>query len=128
MKLLLLLTMSLALSSCAILSNDTGCKKIGGIKGCVSLDEVNTLSETGQLPEQVKAHKQNTDPAKLTAYTTSIPDLGQPVRKGDHIQQVTIFPYQGSEGNYHEASIIYTILKAAHWIDHPVAEIQAGEI
>lgn len=128
MKLLLLLTMSLVLSSCAILSNDTGCKKIGGIKGCVSLDEVNTLSETGQLPDQVSPIKQKTETHKRSAYTNTIPDLGQPVRKGDHIQQVTIFPYQDSEGNYHEASIIYTILKAAHWIDHPVAEIQAGEI
>lgn len=125
MKNLLLLAMSLTLSSCAILSNDTGCKKIGGIKGCISLDEVNTLSETGKLPDQVKVSK--TETPKLQAYTNTVPDLGQPVRQGDHIQQVTIFPYQDTDGNYHEASIIYTILKSAHWIDHPVTEVQQGE-
>ena len=128
MKRLLLLTIGLTLSGCAVLSNDTGCKKIGGIKGCVSLDEVNTLSETGQLPDQVKPLKKNPETPKLSAYTSTIPDIGQPVRQGDHIQQITIFPYQDSEGNYHEASIIYTILQSAHWIDHPVGEVQSGEI
>lgn len=128
MKNLLLLAICLTLSSCAILSNDTGCKKIGGIKGCVSLDEVNTLSETGKLPDQVTPMQKNTHPMQLKSYTNMVPDLGQPVRQGDHIQQVMIFPYQDSEGNYHEASIIYTILKSAHWIDHPVIEVQQGEM
>ena len=127
-KAILLGVLTLTLSSCAVLSNDTGCKKIGGINGCASLSEVNHMSETGRLPDQATEPKtKSLAPQTPSAYTLAIPQIGQPVRYGDQIQQITIFPYQDSQENYHEASIIYTVLKSAHWVGHPVAEIQDEE-
>ena len=124
-KAILLGVLTLTLSSCAVLSNDTGCKKIGGINGCASLSEVNQMSETGRLPDQATQETTTSlKPKMSSAYTLAIPQIGQPVRYGDHIQQITIFPFEDKAGNYHEASIVYTVLKSAHWAGHPVAEIQ----
>ena len=63
----------------------------------------------------------------LSGYSNAIPNIGQPVRFGDKIQQVTIFPYQDSAGNYHEASIVYAVLKKSHWIDYPVSQVQTDD-
>ena len=83
------------------------------------------MSETGRLPDQsTQQTTTSLKPQAPSAYTLAIPQIGQPVRYGDQIQQITIFPYQDSQANYHEASIVYTVLKSAHWVGHPVAEIQ----
>ena len=127
-KAILLTMLALTLSGCAVLSHDTGCKKIGGINGSASLSEVNQMSETGRLPDQgTQETTASLKPQTPSAYTLAIPQIGQPVRQGDHIQQITIFPFEDAAGNYHEASIVYTVLKSAHWVGHPVAEIQNEE-
>lgn len=128
------------LSGCAVMGNEFDCKKVGGVQGCVSLDQVYKMSNQGQLPDQdAPAKGQNSTtqatnqqvsvPAKqaLSGYSNSIPNIGQPVRFGDKIQQITIFPYQDSAGNYHEASIVYAVLKPSHWIDYPVSQVQTDE-
>lgn len=136
---------SLTFSGCAVMSNDFDCKKVGGIQGCVSLDQVYKMSNQDQLPDQSgqinKASSLNRDGASnatgqmvsapsqgaLSGYSNAIPNIGQPVRFGDKIQQVTIFPYQDSAGNYHEASIVYAVLKKSHWIDYPVSQVQTDD-
>lgn len=120
--------LTLTLSSCAVLSNNTGCKKIGGMTGCVSLSDVNHLSETGGLPDQKTPAITKTQPIQALGYTAATPEIGQPVRQGDHIQQITIFPFEDQAGNYHEASIVYTVLQSSHWVGHPVAAIQDQEL
>ncbi len=148
--LILLGLSSVLLSGCAVMSNDFDCTKVGGIHGCASLDQVYQMSNQGQLPDQINQTNQtnqiNTSSlnhggsvnaagsrfsapsqSALSGYSNAIPNIGQPVRFGDKIQQVTIFPYQDSAGNYHEASIVYTVLKKSHWIDYPVSQIQTDD-
>jgi conjugal transfer pilus assembly protein TraV len=117
----------LSLSGCAVMGGDFDCQKVGGIKGCVSLNDVNKMTQNGTLSSDA-SEKTQTEPLLkngFTAYANQIPTIGQPVRFGDQIQQVTIFPYKDNIGNYHEASIVYAILKASHWVDYPVSEIQS---
>ena len=133
---------SMTLSGCAVMGNDFDCQKVGGLQGCVSLDQVYQMSNQGKLPDQDNSanlnaqntanqtiHQQVSAPSKqaLSGYSNAIPNVGQPVRFGDKIQQVTLFPYQDSAGNYHEASIVYAVLKKSHWINYPVSQVQTDD-
>lgn len=131
------------LGGCAVFDNDFSCKKIGGISGCVSMDQVYKDTQTGKIsanraPYSLNGRQYNgADGDNQTSggvapkaigtgsgYTAFIPNAGQPVRYGDAIQKIWVFPYEDSDGNYHETSIVYTVLNQSHWIDQPVKAIQ----
>ncbi len=59
-----------------------------------------------------------------TGYRVATPNIGQPVRNGEKVQKIYIFPYQDAGGNYHETSIMYAILKKPHWVDYPVQQVK----
>lgn len=135
MSKLLPLCLSLSLlSGCTTLFNSGfECSKVGGQKGCVSLNDIN------QQASQIVAHSnQKSLTAKSKNATKqsvpqfmgsqhSIPDIGLLVRVGESIQKVLLFDYIDKAGNYHEPSVIYTILKAPTWQKHAVHEIQTME-
>lgn len=128
-KLFFLLLPSLFLSGCVAMNNDFDCNKIGGIRGCVSLDEVNSMTDQGTLGQKQSSKTTNTTTNRnISGYLNGIPNIGEPVRFGDTIQQVTIFPYEDTDGNYHEASVIYSVLKQSHWIAHPPKAIQTSDL
>ena len=133
MSKLLPLCLSLSLlSGCTTLFNSGfECSKVGGQKGCVSLNDVN------QQASEITAHsnqksptaksKAKKSPPQFMGSQHSIPDIGLPVRVGESIQKVLLFDYIDKVGNYHEPSVIYTILKAPAWQKHAVHEIQTME-
>lgn len=128
------------LSGCAVMGDNFDCNKIGGLQGCVSLNDVNKMTKNGQIGVNgYHGQSSNTNDnngssqasippqGSLTGYQGVIPNMGQPVREGDTIQQVTIFPYEDSQGNYHESSMVYTILQGSHWIAYPVSQVQTDD-
>ncbi|MCF6768390.1 type IV conjugative transfer system lipoprotein TraV [Thiotrichales bacterium 19S11-10] len=127
-------TIGLLLTGCSMMNNQFDCNKVSGISGCISLDEVNHMSDYGQLPqENTYKSDEKLEPTSanithsISGYLNGIPNIGEPVRYGDQIEQITIFPYEDSDGNYHEASIIYTVLKKSHWIAHPPIQVQTND-
>lgn len=46
------------------------------------------------------------------------PNIGTPVRYGDKIQKVYVFPYMDKNHNYYETSVMYTVLEKSHWVGY----------
>lgn len=47
----------------------------------------------------------------------SAPTSGWPRRQREDIREITIFPYIDKVGNYHDTSLIYTVLDTAKWVE-----------
>ena len=148
-----LITGSFLLSGCSVFGgNDFSCNRVGGISGCVSMDNVYKMSEDGTISEQHSPYsvdgKQYMTADNATAgsftptgtssnlpqavsnqsgYAVGVPSAGMPVRYGDKIQKVWIFPYQDTSGNYHESSIIYSVVQKSHWVGYPTTAIQSQD-
>ena len=45
------------------------------------------------------------------------------IRSNETIQQIWIGPYEDTNGNYHEGSNVYTVVKKGRWIGNPVSAI-----
>jgi len=127
---------TLLLSGCSVFGgNDFSCKRVGGISGCVSLDTVYKMSENGQVDQPYsvdgKQHFQGDGAISLpkavinkSGYDVGVPSAGMPVRYGDKVQKIWVFPYQDKVGNYHESSIMYSVIEKSHWVGYPTSSIQ----
>jgi conjugal transfer pilus assembly protein TraV len=130
-------------SGCSVMGTKFGCDKVGGINGCASVNQVYNAVEDGQIETETptltvtvnggEASAQGQVPEgtqmpwltdKPIGYAGVIPNVGDPVRTGESVQKVVIFPYEDQAGNYHEPAIIYTVLETPHWIAHPVKSIK----
>ena len=150
-----LLTCSVLLSGCSVFGgNDFSCNRVGGINGCVSMDDAYKMSEDGEIsanrapysvdgkqyisggetgagsfasPSSEASTTTSTLPQAVggqSGYAVGVPSAGMPVRYGDKIQKVWIFPYQDKSGNYHESAIIYSVVQKSHWVGYPTTAIQ----
>jgi len=122
----MLLGMSLLTGCTTLFNSGFECSKVGGQKGCVSLNEVNRQSgeivkaaHTTQQPNKTKP----TSP-QFTGTSHTIPQVGLPVRLGESVQKILLFDYIDKAGNYHEPNIVYTILHQPSWQKHATHEIQ----
>ena len=110
---------SLLLSSCAVFQEDFSCSTISGKPGCHALGEISKSVENGTF-KSVDTAVATTTTQKSFGYSVTAPKAGDPVRFGDHIQKVTVFPYEDSEGYYHDISQIFMVVKQSHWVGKPV--------
>lgn len=129
---------------CAVMSSEFDCNKVGGIKSCVSLSEVNRMTEDGRITENGVQRANNSGLIDQSSHnatqvneinkkmiSSQLPKssiLGQPVRVGERVQKMIVFPYEDSVGNYHESSVIYSILTPSHWLNYPVSQVKKQEI
>ena len=129
------------LTGCAIFKSDFSCDRVGGANGCVSMDQIYSEVQNGEITanknpydgkKKSKASTIKNNPvgssavnANLSEYRASIPEAGEPVRFGENIQKIWIFPFEDKQGNYHETAIVYAVLTPSHWIGQPVSSIQA---
>ncbi len=124
MKPYLLIIAVTALSGCSAgMNNDFSCSGIDGITGCVSLDDVNTMVDNGQFrTNQQGAVIKTTKPTKQTVSSVNMPIAGLPLgrslrpkRHHEDIRKITVLPYVDDKGNYHEQSVIYTVIQPTGW-------------
>lgn len=127
MKKLFTITLTLInmvfLAACTM-NSSFDCPNTAGIN-CKSLGEIDRLVDSGQLQGRIPIEKTKTtvlaDKAEFESFppsSTFIP--GQPIRYGETVQRIWIAPYEDSEGNYHQDSLMYSIVKGGHWIGKPV--------
>lgn len=145
-KIASLAVLSISLSACAIYpDNQTACNKVGGVGGCHSLGDIYDATESGAINASNAPYTVNGKVASGTAspmggnavrvlpaqgsragvsgYDVVTPNIGQPVRNGDTIQKITVFPYQDKNQNYYETAIMYTILNQSHWVGYPTSSV-----
>ena len=129
------------ITGCAIFKSDFSCNRVGGANGCVSMDQIYSEVQSGKIradhspydgkqQPKLPTTQQNMSASHLNTsggdgYRASIPEAGEPVRFGENIQKIWIFPFEDNHGNYHETSIVYAVLTPPRWIDQPAESIQA---
>jgi conjugal transfer pilus assembly protein TraV len=135
-----LLLVPLALTGCAGMNSEFSCNQIGGISGCSTMGDINQMVDKGELSADDSGNvhidsQKNSAVDKRTqkplivdkgqsGYLGAVPQAGEPVRYGDKIQKVWVFPYEDNKGNYYETQVAYTVLNQSHWIGQPTKAIQ----
>ena len=97
----LLLILPVLLTGCAAMNSDFDCGVKPGVM-CKSLDQVNAMIDQGELGGKEK--------------TFDVPfKPGVPYRHSDTVMRIWIAPYEDVQGNYHQESVIYTVIKPGRW-------------
>ena len=141
-KIILLLGGGIILSGCSTPLETFDCREGKGV-GCKSLSAVNQMVEQGVLgaPEEALAGSPLSPtplpPARAgdphpPRFSPDSPEAAFPLSEGvqrireDHVR-VWVAPYQDAAGNYHEGSVIHTVLRPGYWQVNGQAYGQIGE-
>lgn len=121
----LITLMAMSLISCTSMNSNLDCPNKAGVN-CKSLDQINAMVDGGMTMSQshtVSPPSSNDETFQpypsLSAYYS-----GAPIRYGETVQRVWIAPYEDTDGNFHQDSMIYVIMKNGHWIGTPIHEIK----
>ena len=114
LKMISMLAFAMNITGCALISKEFDCKYDKGV-GCKSITEVNQMVDSGHFRGAVGKKSppsvmpsQGLDPIVLT-------DQGMIQRVQEEHLRVWIAPYQDEQGDFHEASLIHTIIKPGAW-------------
>ena len=138
---------ALLLSGCASINSDFDCPmKPGGM--CKSLDHVNAMVDRGELgtnqPEAdcvdcdktgkgtLDQKESETNSGGISDFKTPFPSKigvqpGKPLRYSETVLQIWLAPYEDTQGNYHQESDVFTVVKPGHWIGSPVKALISDE-
>lgn len=117
------------LTACASLNSSYDCPNQAGVM-CKSLDQINSMVDSGQIPCRnqpvVTSHCKKCSSKKIEQIQFQPYNLttdyqpGTPLRYGETVQRIWVSPFEDTEGNYHQDSMVYAIVKEGHWIGSPV--------
>jgi len=109
------------LAGCTTMNDQFSCPMKPGVM-CQSLDQVNAKIDNGNIKHFSASSEVslqiNTEPV-TKATKIGLP----PVRVPETLMPVWIAPYEDSRGNYHEESVIWTIVKSGYWRQTVLREI-----
>jgi len=108
MKRILIISLIIFLCGCAGMKKQQGCN-IGTDSKCGSLDAV--------------FNKQEKEKKEVMGYPIS-GYAGSPIRSHEKVQQIWLGPYEDEDGNFHEPSYVYTVVKKGIWFGEPAEAIQ----
>lgn len=104
----LLLLPCVVLTGCTKLNEDFDCPAPNG-GSCKRMDEVyDMVNGKGKLA---------VTPSRNALVIDARP--GQPVRYGEGVMSLWIAPYEDTDGNYHQANRIYSVVKEGRWMHQP---------
>lgn len=111
------------IDGCTTMNSKFTCKTPDGVM-CRSLDDVNGMVDRGELGQNYNKIYSNKNALNFTPMSSHVSSFtGKPLRSGESIMRIWTAPYEDSNGNYHEASVFYTVIKPGHWIGAPPKEI-----
>lgn len=129
----------LLLTGCAAgMDDEFSCSTIDGIEGCATMNDINTFIDEGQYATDsqgnVIGRKTNRNlneegEGEFKLVTTLEQHVNPPLHSGvpsryrEEVKEIVIYPYQDAKGNYHDTSVIYTILTPSHWLKKPPTDI-----
>lgn len=118
------------LGGCAAgFQEEFSCDKVGGISGCVTMNDVNNWVDQGRaFPEegQVVQGTANLGTVEAPTFGSRRPVFAPqpPERTPERIQEVVIFPYVDAANHYHDTSVIYILLNKPQWTGFPVVAVE----
>jgi conjugal transfer pilus assembly protein TraV len=110
------------LSACSTMNDQFSCPMKPGVV-CQSLDQVNAKIDSGEIKRFSFGNELLPHPSKDSLLhhaepmrvTTSERSSALPTRIPESLLPVWIAPYEDTRGNYHEASVIWTVTKPGYW-------------
>lgn len=106
----LLLLPCLILTGCAKLNEEFDCPAPKG-GSCKRMDQVYDMVNGVGHESLAVAPKRN------PLVTEGKP--GEPLRYGEGVMRLWIAPYEDTDGNYHQANRVYSVVQEGHWIQNP---------
>ncbi|APP09287.1 MULTISPECIES: type IV conjugative transfer system lipoprotein TraV [Vibrio] len=125
LKLLSYLSFALfTLTGCSAgFDSEYSCDKVGGISGCVTMNEVrdNLYGYTGDNAT-ISSHTRTTPPSAFTLLPRRNRD-GEPQRSQEEVKKLTIFPFIDKDNHYIDTMDIYFVLDESRWSGRPARAI-----
>jgi conjugal transfer pilus assembly protein TraV len=128
------------LSGCASMNSSFDCPMKPGVM-CKSLDNVNSMVDQGQLGKEKEIDckdcntnkTNNTSANHLKDFNTPFPEKigiqpGDPLRYSESVLQIWIAPFEDEQGNYHQESDVFTVVKGGHWVGAPVKALNSDDV
>ncbi|WP_298624840.1 type IV conjugative transfer system lipoprotein TraV [uncultured Legionella sp.] len=115
MKILLgwLILGCVCVTGCTKLNSEFDCPAPSG-GSCKRMDQVyNLINGEGGVAQESLAVAPSRNPLIVEGRP------GDPLRYGEGVMRVWIAPYEDTEGNYHQASQVYSVVQKGHWIQNP---------
>lgn len=114
------------LTACSSMNSSFDCPNQSGVS-CKSLDQINGMVDSGQIHGRTNVGWDES--ANRAAEFEAFPNVaayrpGAPIRYGETVQRIWVAPYEDAEGNYHQDSLMYAIVKHGHWIGSPPKSIK----
>ena len=116
---------SIFLSGCVGMGNNFDCNVDSGGR-CAPMHQINQMANHGSfsstgtfankpyVPLKTAERKNNSPQANVDGLT---PPRNNLLRSNEKVQQIWIGPYEDANGNYHEGSNVYTVVKKSEWVD-----------
>ena len=126
-KMMLILPMIIVLFGCSEMNTQFDCPMKPGIR-CESIDSINARVDRGEIGRARLTPASATNLQQMPMYKNSnignyrLSSKGEPLRYGETVQRLWVAPFEDKEGNYHQESDIYTVVKPGHWIGSPLKE------
>lgn len=114
LQLVVISTFGIFLSGCVGMGNKFDCNVDSGGR-CAPMHHINQMANYGAFTERLpKADK---------SVLAEIKDMGTkqniygttPIRSNEKTQQIWIGPYEDANGNFHEGSYVYAVVKKSSW-------------
>ncbi|WP_434568304.1 type IV conjugative transfer system lipoprotein TraV (plasmid) [Vibrio chagasii] len=125
LKLLSYLSFALfTLTGCSAgFDSEYSCDKVGGISGCVTMNEVrDNLYGYTDDNATISSHTRTTPPTAFTLLPRRNRD-GEPQRSQEEVKKLTIFPFIDKDNHYIDTMDVYFVLDESHWSGRPARAI-----
>lgn len=103
--------LSMGLTGCVELNTEFDCPMTKG-GTCQRMDQVYESLHQGNSYETLKP-VQHKNPMAFPGKS------GDPLRFGEGVMRVWVAPYEDTDGNYHQASKVYSVVEEGRWIQNP---------
>jgi len=122
MKNSVIIGICLMLSACAVSKEHFDCPHAKGV-GCHSISEVNQMVDRGTLTQKNPHQTYNQVSVNAEVPQTAVPVSSEQMRLdflavnrvSEAPLKIWFAPFQDEQGNFHEASVIHTVLKPGFW-------------
>lgn len=109
----LLLLSSTCLTGCVTLNEDFDCPAAKG-GSCKRMDQIYEEINGGEGGSKKLL---SVAPTQNPLVIEGRP--GEPLRYGEGVMRIWIAPHEDTDGNYHQANQVYSVVREGHWIQNP---------
>lgn len=113
LKIIFMVGSSWLLTGCVGIGGNFDCNVSSGGK-CAPMHQINTMADRGEFQDQSISNASLYIDNKRYRYSpANFADI--PMRSSDKVQQIWLGPYEDKQGNYHEPSYVYAVVKKGEW-------------